>query len=62
MEKYSGKAKCSCGKRAKWKCHTFNVIYFACNEHKDRLSDKVDFPHDDEGPRTEADYSTWGRL
>lgn len=57
MYNYSGKAKCSCGKRAKYKAVRVNAPFFACEEHKDRIS-HLHRPITDNDRLTEADYQT----
>jgi hypothetical protein len=61
MERYSGKSKCSCGKRAKYRAVISGGCgQFACEDHKNRL-DK--FEDDKESEHlTEADYQTWKRI
>lgn len=61
MLSYSGKCKCSCGKRAKWKAVDGIKNYFACDEHRARIEGKHN-PRPDDDRMTEADYQTWTRL
>ena len=60
MERYNGKSKCSCGKRARYRAVDGNMRWFACEEHKDRLEGKHTAVK--EPPLTEADYQTWVSL
>jgi hypothetical protein len=60
MEKYKGKAKCSCGGRAKYRVIGYSVNYFACESHKDKLN-KIQ-PAVVDSKLTEADYITWFKL
>jgi hypothetical protein len=60
MYEYNGKAKCSCGKRAKYKAVRINEPFFACEAHKDRIS-YLHRPIIDNERLTEADYQTWGK-
>lgn len=60
MIAYNGKAKCSCGRRGKWKAMNGSQSIFACNAHKDRLI-KFSDPKTDDEPLTEADYQTWAK-
>lgn len=58
MYTYNGKAKCSCGKKAKYKAVRINEPFFACEKHKDRIA-SLHRPIMDSGRLTEADYQTW---
>jgi len=60
MHKYKGKAKCFCGKRAKYRTYTrMNGSKFACEEHKHTIDEEDYIENTD---YTEADYQTWLRL
>lgn len=60
MKKYKGKAKCSCGKRARWVAYKFTHPVYTCGEHKATLEKLSDY--EDNKDMTEADYQTWFRL
>ena len=61
MQSYKGKAKCSCGKKAKWKAGFASHPTFACNDCKSKLIHLFDY-EEDEKDLTEADYQTWARC
>ena len=49
MIKYTGKAKCFCGKRAKWRLDRgFGDSLFRCCTHAYTIADMVDEPEDDQ--------------
>lgn len=47
MIRYKGKAKCSCGRRAKWKLDRGVDSLFRCNLHKHTIENMADEPGDD---------------
>ncbi len=59
-EKYKGKSKCSCGKRAKYRATNGAMRWFACEEHKSRIAGRN--KEVKETPLTEADYQTWMKI
>lgn len=64
MNKYKGKAKCSCGARAKWKYYIDGRPMFVCNKPKckERAKDCDDIDIGKEEHFSEADYQTWMKL
>lgn len=61
METYTGKCKCSCRKRAKFRAIDGHMRYYACHTHKNTLEGKHK-PFKDDNHFTEADYQTWMRV
>jgi hypothetical protein len=63
IHQYSGKSKCHCGSRAKWRVFSGKGIgnYYACNNHKFDLK-KFENNKTDSSHITEADSQTWGKL
>ena len=56
---YWGKAKCSCGKRAKFKDSVKGQYRFSCRDHR---PEDIDIGIDRrEDHYTEADFQTWNR-
>ena len=63
-ERYEGKAKCSCGRRASLRDNNPRPgqVKFACRNHAHLLPPLGEgMPPDDEH-MSEADLQTWGRL
>ena len=61
---YKGRAKCSCGKMAKFESrhrHSAAMSEYACSDHAYRIKDFGD-PVVDDGHMSLADEMTWGRL
>ena len=63
MHQYTGKSKCSCGSRAKWRVFGGTGNQYACNKDACKLRlKKFENNTGDSGHMTEADRQTWGKL
>ena len=64
MHKYSGKSKCFCGKRAKYRVLGSHSLdnKFACEAHKHIIENIPEETQVEDDYFTEADYQTWRRL
>lgn len=60
MERYKGKSKCSCGRRAKFRVIKNAGNLFACEHHEWRLQGQE--ADADNARMTEADRQTWARI
>ena len=59
MHQYKGKAKCCCGKRAKWRVNAFDGRKFACDAHKEKIASIEEYEESEH--LTEADCQAWAR-
>jgi len=60
MRRYKGKAKCSCGKRAKYKAENEGNPRFRCEKHKANIENLPD--RDEENDDTYAAFNSYKRL